>query len=350
MRYERRAIAEFESHLGTIAMYPFRTDIWRNNAQNMQRYVIHLVKCISQFEHVYLFCRKADLDVLSPIFQHNVSLVVGEYDDIWARDIGPTFIEENREIRCINWKFNSWGGLKEGSYYPWDKDDSFAGQVADLLKMKVENVNLILEGGAILTDGEGTLFTTRSVLLNKNRNPFKSFKEVDSLLKKVLNLKKIVWLDQGLVKDETNGHVDNVLTVVKPHELCLAWTNDVDNPNYKRVRNIYKTILDNYDCIIHKIPLPSLQYMTKEEERGLSINENAIDRKAGDLLPASYLNCYFVNGGILLPVFGCKEDEIAIQCFEKIFPNRKIEKIYSHEPLLGGGGIHCILHEIPKLR
>lgn len=100
------------------------------------------------------------------------------------------------------------GGLKEDSYYPWDRADPFAKQVVDLLKMKIETVNLILIGGAILTNGEETLFTTCSVLHNRSRNPSKSFKEVHSLSKEALNLKKIVWIEQGLVKDETNGYVD----------------------------------------------------------------------------------------------------------------------------------------------
>ena len=350
MKNNGRFIAEFEQHQGTIVMYPFRTDIWRDNAKYMQGYIINLVINIAQFEHVYLFCRKSDIDKLSSTLKDNITLVASEYDDIWARDIGPTFIEEDNEIKCINWKFNSWGGIEEGSYFPWDKDDSFAGQVADFFGLKIKNIDLVLEGGAILTDGEGTLFTTRSVLLNKNRNPYKSFLQVDMLLKEVLHLKKIVWLDQGLVMDETNGHVDNILTVVRPHELCLAWTDDVNNPNYNRVRSIYKAILKQYDCVIHKIPLPTLQYMTNEEAMGLSKNCNALDRSAGDLLPASYMNCYFVNGGIILPVFGCKEDELALQCFKEIFPNRLIKGIHSREPLLGGGGIHCILHEVPKLR
>lgn len=350
MDTDGRFMAEFERHQGTIIMYPFRTDIWRCNAIYMQDYIVKLVRCIEQYEHVYLICRECDLSVLRKLENENVSLVKMEYDDIWARDIGPTFIKEYGKIKCISWKFNSWGGMKEGSYFPWDKDDSFAGEMGRYLGIEVSNINLVLEGGAILTDGEGTLFTTRSVVLNRNRNPFKSFEFVDNLLKEVLHVNNIVWLDRGLAMDETNGHVDNVMSVVRPHEICLAWTDDKKNPNYRRVREIAKKITENYKCMIHKIPLPSLQYMTPEESDGLTQNENAIDRNSGDLLPASYLNYYYVNGGILVPAFGCDEDEIVMETFRQIFPDRTIEQIYSREPLLGGGGIHCILHEIPELR
>lgn len=345
-----RLIAEFEHHQGTIAMYPFRTDIWRCNAEYMQKYVIELVQRIAKYEHVYLVCRDADISTLDYLTKQNITLVPIEYNDIWARDIGPTFIEENDVIKCINWKFNSWGGLKEGSYYPWDQDDAFADRMAKYLGLESKRINIVLEGGAIHTDGIGTLFTTRSVLLNRNRNPFKSLSYVEDVLKKTLYVDKVVWLDQGLALDETNGHIDNIMSVVKPHEVCLAWTDDKKNINYKRVHKAYEVLTKQYDCIIHKIPLPPMQYMTLEETRGLTQNSNAIDRNSGDLLPASYLNFYYVNGGVFLPAFGCMEDAIVLKIFKNIFKDRKIEQVYSREPLLGGGGIHCILHEIPYLR
>ena len=150
--------------------------------------------------------------------------------------------------------------------------------------------------------------------------------------------------------DETNGHVDNIMSVVRPHEVCVAWTDSTNDINYKRVRRIYKILSEQYDCIIHKIPLPSKQYMTYKESDGLTHNDNSITRNVGDLLPASYLNFYYVNNGIILPTFGCKEDDIVLEVFSKIFCDRKIEQVYSREPLLGGGGIHCILHEIPTMR
>ena len=350
MGVDGRIIAEFEYHHGTIAMYPFRTDIWRCNAKYMQDYVIALVQRIAKYEPVYLICRNEDMFSLKNLFNNNVTLVPIKYDDIWARDIGPTFIKENGEIKCISWKFNSWGGLKEGSYYPWNQDDAFASEMAAYLGLKSKRINIVLEGGAILTDGIGTLFTTRSVLLNRNRNPFKSLSHVEKILKENLYVDKVVWLDQGLALDETNGHIDNIMSVIRPHEVCLAWTDDKSDINYKRVHKAYKVLSEQYDCVIYKIPLPSMQYMTAEESGGLMHNIDSIDRNEGDLLPASYLNYYYVNGGVLLPAFGCKEDEIVLRIFKEIFQDRKIEQIYSREPLLGGGGIHCILHEIPDLR
>ena len=350
MSSETRFIAEFEHHSATIAMYPFRTDIWRDGAVFMRKYVIDLVKLISNYEPVILVCRQTDVKDLDYLTSDRITIVPMEYDDIWARDIGPTFIKQNNTVNAISWAFNSWGGLKEGSYYPWDKDNAFACEMANYLGVDCEFVNIVLEGGAILTDGEGTLFTTKSVLLNRNRNPFKSKRFIEDVLKKHLFVEKVVWLEQGLAHDETNGHIDNVLSVVRPHEICIAWTDNKNNPNYKRVRKILKDLQEQYDCIVHKIPLPTDLHMTKEESAGLSFNESALDRNAGDVLPASYLNFYPVNGGIILPAFGCEEDQQVYQIIKDIFPQHSVEQIYSREPLLGGGGIHCILHEVPDLR
>ena len=349
MGNEQRLIPEFEQHEATIAMYPFRNDIWRNDAIYMKKYVIDLVNIISKYEPVILVCRESDVEDLLPLVNENITLVSMAYDDIWARDIGPTFIKEGSSIKAVNWKFNSWGGIKEGSYFPWDKDDAFAKEMAQYLKLDCVNANIVLEGGAILTDGDGTLFTTRSVLLNRNRNPFKSKQYVEDVLKQFLHINQVVWIRQGLYADETNGHIDNVMSVVRPHEICLAWTDDKNDPNYKRVRKILSDIQEQYECIVHKIPLPTRLYMTEDEASGLINNEDALDRNAGDLLPASYLNYYLVNGAVILPAFGCKEDTIVLEKMIEIFPDRKIEQVFSREPLLGGGGIHCILHEIPKL-
>lgn len=346
-------IAEFSLHKGTIAMYPFRKDIWRDNAKHMQEYMCNLVNIISRYEPVYLFCNPSHIGELREKYfdNANVFLIPAEYDDIWARDIGPTFIRDSGKIRCVDWRFNAWGGIKEGSYYPWDKDDAFASFVANYFGLECSRASIIVEGGGIITDGEGTIFTTRSVLLNRNRNPFLKKSFVEDQLCFETKAKRIIWLKQGLAQDETNGHIDNVLSFASPTDICLAWTDDKTNPNYIRIREIEKTLqnlknLRGGKYKIHHIPLPPLQFMTQIESNGLC-KANSIDRKAGDILPASYLNFYMINGAVLIPSFGCETDEIVLNCFKNIFRNRDVIAVYSREPLLGGGGMHCLLHEIP---
>lgn len=347
------AIAEFDHHQGTIAMFPFRKDIWRDNAVHMQDYMIKLVSIISKYEPVFLFCQSWLTEKLRNISK-NVTVIIAEYDDIWARDIAPTFVRYNGNIECVNWKFNSWGGKKEGAYFPWNADDNFATLVSNYFGMKCNNVNIVLEGGGVISDGNGTLFTTRSVLLNRNRNPFKSKDFIEEQILKATHDRRIIWLDQGLAYDETNGHIDNLLSFVGNNELCLAWTNDKHNPNYRRINRAFKILsnikdLEGNNYKIHQIPLPPTQYMNEVEANGLYQHSDALIRKNGDILPASYLNYYMINGAVLIPSFGCETDEQVKILFQKIFTEKDVIQIYSREPLLGGGGLHCLLHEVPQL-
>lgn len=343
-------IAEFEHHYGTIAMFPIRNDIWRNNAIHMQKYVIDLVNIISRFEPVLFFCKTEYIDKLSGL-ANNIQVVECDYDDIWARDIGPTFIKTQNGIEAVDWKFNAWGGKKEGSYFPWDADDKFASFVSWYLGIPNHRIdNVILEGGGIASDGENNIYITRSVTLNRNRNPFKKAEYIEHIIKDALHAKEIVWIPQGLAMDETNGHIDNLLAFISPNTVCLAWTDDKKDPNYKRVRAALNALESRSNLNIYKIPLPPKQYMSDTESIGLETRSSSLLREEGDLLPASYLNFYMVNGGVIIPAFGCDTDIIVKKLFQQMFPNREVVQIYSREPLLGGGGIHCILHEIPDIK
>lgn len=346
-------IAEYVPHKGTIAMYPFRNDIWRENAIYMQEYMCGMVDIISKYECVYFFCDSRFVDFLRERYKsnNNVILIPAKYDDIWARDIGPSFVKSDNKIKCIDWRFNAWGGFKEGSYYPWNNDDAFASYVARYFGLESSRTSIVVEGGGIITDGVGTIFTTQSVLLNRNRNPFLKKSFIEEQLCTASGASRIIWLKQGLKLDETDGHIDNVLSFVGPMDVCLAWTDDRNNPNYSILKKIEDTLkrlnnLNGDSYSVHRIPLPPLQYMTEKESNGLC-KANSIDRNAGDLLPASYLNFYMINGAVLIPSFGCETDKVALKCFKDIFYDREVIQIYSREPLLGGGGIHCLLHEVP---
>lgn len=344
---------EYELHNGTMVMYPFRTDIWRDNAIHMQSYIIGLVKKISKYEHVYLICSPHLLNSVSYLASASVSLLPIDYDDIWIRDTAPTFTRYNGRLICLDWTFNAWGGAKEGSYSPWDNDNALAQKVANYFNLPCKKVPIVLEGGAIISDGNGTLFATRSVLLNRNRNPFKSKIEIENLIVEATGDKQIVWIDQGLANDETNGHVDNILSCISKNDLCLAWTEDKRNPNFKRVHKALEVLescrdIDGKNYNIHLLPLPSTMKISIGEVSGLTYNPSALKRDEEFILPASYLNFYMLNNAVLIPSFQCKEDDVVAQKIHDLMPEREIVQIYSREPLLGGGGLHCVLHEVPK--
>jgi len=329
-------------------MYPSRTDIWRDGASHMRSYVLDMVKVISRFEHVFFVCEESHAGDVS-IPERNVTRLILGYDDIWARDISPTFVVRKGVLEAINWRFNAWGGEEHGSYYPWNKDDMFGREFAAAAGIPCTDVDMVLEGGAILSDGAGTVFTTRNVLLNPNRNPSMDETEAERILKRNLGADRIVWIDKGLVDDETDGHIDNVISVVRPGELMLAWTDDESNPNHAILSEVEQQLRRSYGGTIHKVPLPTELSITQEEASGLTVNPDAIHRSAGYVLSGSYLNFHYVNGGVIVPSFGCPQDAEALRIFEEVFPDREVVQIYSREPIIGGGGIHCILHEIPAV-
>lgn len=348
-----KSVAENEKHSGTIIMFPERGDIWRNNAKEAQDLVLHIANTIIDFEPVLMCAKSYMVSALKKRLDSRIKIFEVDYDDIWTRDIAPNFVVKNNNLRAVNWQFNAWGGIESGAYYPWDDDNKFAVRLADFLGIDYYNVeDIVLEGGGVITDGEGTLFTTESVLINSNRNPGKDKQYIESALKKYFNVAKVIWLPQGLFLDETDGHIDNVCSIVGKAELCVAFTYNPDNDQYSTLQAAYKILSNEKDAkgnkfLIHKIPMPEEQFITKEESLGIQKTQTSTNRAEGFKLVPSYINYYLINGGVLVPSFGCEIDYVAVSEMEKIFSDRKIIQIPSKEILIGGGGFHCIMHEIP---
>lgn len=342
---------EHEQHLGTILIFPERTDIWRNEAVVAQQLIIDLANIIINYEEVF-FCVKPHLKMLlNGRLDKKIRIIEVDYDDIWARDIAPNFVVNKSEMRAVCWNFNAWGGLEGGAYYPWDKDAIFAQTLSDILGIKKYVVDdVVLEGGAVIADGIGTVYTTKNVLLNKNRNPHLSQHQMEKYLQDYFCAKQIVWLEDGLVLDETNGHIDNVCSIVEPKQICLAWTDDERDIQCHVSKQAQRILKESRSVeIVHKIPIPPPQYITLEEEKGLKQNKTSTHRTEGFQLVPSYINYYLINSALILPAFRCEEDISARNVLKKIFPDREIIQIDAREPLIGGGGFHCILHEIPSI-
>lgn len=345
---------EYTFHKGTIAMVPFRNDIWREEARYAQDLIWEIVNIVSQHEKVFLCSNKPFIEFRMPVFNSNVELIEIPYDDIWARDISPFFIKKSNTLHGINFGFNAWGGIEEGSYYPWNNDETFSKNFCKYLGICSTNIKLILEGGAIANNGKGVIVATESVLLNSNRNPCVTKKDFENVLQKYLGIKKIIWLKKGFCFDETNGHVDVFLNFIDEHNLFLAWTEDKSHPQYIILNEIYDKLkseyaLDGLPFIIHKLPMPNPLIITEVEAKGICKNKFALERTKGLALYPTYNNAYIFNGGVLVPTFNSPEDSYAISLYKKMFKNRKIYPIYSKEFLIGGGNLHCILHEVPEV-
>ena len=345
--------SEFSSHEGTIAMLPYRTDIWRDNAMHAQRLVLEIVDIISRHEKVYLCVYKEKIAIDLPQFNANVVVIDVPYDDIWARDISPLFLIANEQLTGANFQFNAWGGKEEGSYYPWDNDANFADNICDFLSVDSLLIDFVVEGGALAHNGVKLIITTESVLLNKNRNPFATKKDFEVVFHDYFGIEKVIWLNRGFFFDETDGHVDVFLNFIDEHNLFLAWTDDRNNPQYNVLHEAYlklsnETAVDGKPLNVHKLLMPSPMEISECEAAGIVQHQNAIKRTPAMKLYPTYNNAYIFNDGVLVPTFNCPEDDCAVNLYRKHFPGRTIFPLYSKEILIGGGNYHCILHEIPR--
>ena len=348
-----RMPGEFEIHSRCWMLWPERTDNWRLDAGPAQKAFASVARAISEFEPVSMGVSQRQLETAVKLLPPPITLVKMDSNDAWMRDVGPTFVTNTTgELRGVDWGFNAWGGLKGGLYSPWDKDEQVAGSVLENQGLGGYKAPFILEGGAIHTDGQGTLITTEECLLNPNRNPSLSKKEIEHLLKEYLSVETIVWLGKGVYMDETNGHVDNLCCFIKPGVVLLTWTDDKSDPQYEISCDALERLSKAQDArgrklVVHKIHQPSPLYISEEESAGVEQSGQAVPREKGGKLAASYVNFYMANTGIVMPIFDDPRDADAVAMIQSLFPDKKIVVLPTREILLGGGNIHCITQQQP---
>lgn len=352
-----RMSGEFETHRGTYIIWPERPDNWRNGAKPAQKVFTQVANTIGKYEPVTVIVSDSQYQNARHMLNDYVRVVEMSNDDSWVRDCGATFVVNDQgELRGVDWSFNAWGGLVDGLYFPWDKDDRIASKMCELEGANRYRLDdFVLEGGSIHVDGEGTLMVTEECLLSAGRNPQLTKEEIEKVLCEYLNVEKVLWIKEGIYNDETNGHVDNMCNFVRPGVVALAWTDDENDPQYKRSHEAYEYLSNEVDAKgrkleIHKILTPTPVLITKEESEGVDAVDGTLPREEGDRLAASYVNYYTGNGFVAVPVFGDPHDELAIKQLQELYPDRVIEPIYAREILLGGGNIHCITQQVPETR
>ena len=352
-----RMPGEFEPHRGTYIIWPERPDNWRNGAKPAQKVFTQVANTIGKYEPVTVIVSDSQYQNARHMLNDYVRVVEMSNDDSWVRDCGATFVVNDQgELRGVDWSFNAWGGLVDGLYFPWDKDDRIASKMCELEGANRYRLDdFVLEGGSIHVDGEGTLMVTEECLLSVGRNPQLTKEEIEKVLCEYLNVEKVLWIKEGIYNDETNGHVDNMCNFVRPGVVALAWTDDENDPQYKRSHEAYEYLSNEVDAKgrkleIHKILTPTPVLITKEESEGVDAVDGTLPREEGDRLAASYVNYYTGNGFVAVPVFGDPHDELAIKQLQELYPDRVIEPIYAREILLGGGNIHCITQQVPETR
>lgn len=349
-----RMPGEFERHQCVYLLWPERSDNWRNGAKPVQRTFVQLVKAIAQFESVIVGVNDDQYDNAYVQLSEIARIVEISSDDAWIRDTGATFIKNDKGgLRGIDWGFNAWGGLKDGLYFPWSKDNRVAIKMMEQMSVdSYRNENFILEGGSFHVDGQGTLITTEECLLSDGRNPDLSKKEIEQVLKEYLGVRKIIWLKRGIFNDETNGHLDNIANFARPGVVVMAWTDNENDPQYSICMENLKILESATDAQenklrIVKLKLPKPILITEEEAAGVDKNPRTLPRTSGDRLAASYVNYYTANGGIVYPRFSDPADDDAQRVLEELYPNRTVVGVQAREILLGGGNIHCFTQQVP---
>ena len=345
--------AEFAPHAGTWMLWPQRPDNWRLGAKPAQKAFAAVARAIAQFEPVTVGVNHSQYHNARQMLPPEVRVVEISNNDSWMRDCGPTFVINGQgAVRGIDWKFNAWGGLYNGLYFPWDLDDAVAQKVLEIEGVDRYKAPIVLEGGSIHVDGEGTCITTAECLLSPGRNPDLSQEEIEAALKDYLNVEKVLWIPRGVYNDETTGHVDNLACFLRPAEIALTWTDDKSDPQYERSAEALDYLMSQTDAkgrkfTIHKIHQPNPILITPEEAEGVDAVEGTLPREAGDRMAASYINFYFCNGSAIVPTFDDSHDAEALAALQRLLPDRKVVGVPAREILLGGGNIHCITQQQP---
>lgn len=334
-------------------LWPQRPDTWRNGGKPAQRAFVEVATAISQFEPMTMAVNHDQYENARAMCPPQIRVVELSNNDAWMRDCGATFVVNNAgAVRGVDWIFNAWGGLDKMMYFPWDKDDLLPVKMCEMEHLDRYKAPLVNEGGSIHVDGQGTLLTTESCQLNPNRNPTLSRTEIETHLQNYLGIEKIIWLEQGVFEDETDGHIDNLCCFVRPGVVALTWTDDTSDPQYKRSAAAYDRLMSATDAQgrhlqVHKIHQPNPMVMTREEAEGLDVVDTAFLRPEGERLAGSYINFYIANGGIIMPQFDDAYDDPAASTLAELFPEHKVIGVPAREILLGGGNIHCITQQQP---
>ncbi|MET3665759.1 agmatine deiminase [Caulobacter sp. 1776] len=345
--------AEWEPHAGCWMLWPERSDNWRGGAKPAQHAFAAVAAAIVQGEPVTVCVSPAQYVIAREMLVPAVRVVEMTSDDSWIRDCGPTFVIDAAGcVRGVDWKFNAWGGLIGGLYFPWDQDDLVGEKVIELERDDRYGPDFILEGGSIDVDGQGAVLATRECLLNANRNPGLGEGEIEQRLRDYLGVETVIWLDQGVYLDETDGHVDNLCRFVAPGEVVLTWTDDMTDPQWARSAAALEILTRARDAQgrslrVHKLRQPAPVTITAEEAAGVDHVPGTLPRQAGDRMAASYVNFYIANGVVVVPAFDDPQDAPAQALLAKLFPDRRILPVAAREILLGGGNIHCITQQEP---
>lgn len=347
-----RMPGEWEQHAAIWLAWP-HDRISFPNLEKVEQTFVQIISAIHSTEQVELLVRDKVMKVRVEemlaaagvdISKNNFHFF--DYADVWTRDTAPTFVVKSTPffisplvggrmrggMRAIKWKYNAYGNKWPALL----KDDNIGFFIAKALKTQILEPGIVMEGGSFDVNGAGSLLTTEQCLLNPNRNPKFSREQIENNLREYLGVRNIIWLKEGIAGDDTDGHVDDIARFVNQNIILAAYEDDEADENFSALKENYDILKSSKDeqgrpFNVIKLPMPKL---TRED---------------GSRLPASYANFYIGNGKVLVPTFGRKNDEKALQIIQKQFPDREVVDIDCRDMVHGFGAIHCATQQQPKV-
>jgi agmatine deiminase len=333
--------AEWEKHEATWLSWPHNLETWPGpRLKGIMPAYMQFIKEIAEGELVRINVadRSMKEQVLRQMDKHeigheNVQFFYHPTNDSWCRDHGPAFlINENGEHRkiVIDWEYNAWGG----KYPPFNLDNEVPKKISKALNLPIYAPGIVMEGGSVEFNGKGAVITTESCLLNKNRNPHLSKKEIEKYLVEFYGIDEIIWLHSGIAGDDTDGHIDDLTRFVNEDTVISIYENDSTDENYETLKNNIRQLtklrlLNGKQLNVVEIPMPHPVF------------------SEGLRLPASYANFYISNSCVAVPVYHCEFDEMVLEVIRQFFPGRKVVGITSTEIIWGLGSLHCLSQQEP---
>jgi agmatine deiminase len=332
--------AEWEKHAATWLSYPHNEASWPGKIHTIFPFYHRFIKELATGERVNINVtdEKMKSRVMTAlqdagVSMENIRLHVLPTNDAWCRDHGPAFVvnrDADHPKAIVNWDYNGWGGK-----YPAELDTTLPARIGEMFGYPVFHPGIVMEGGSVDFNGQGTLLTTTSCLLHPNRNPNLSQQQIEKYLVDYYGVEQVLWLGEGIEGDDTDGHIDDLTRFVNPDTVITMVEHNRSDANYLPLRKNIETLgrfrlLNGKQLTIVEIPMPEPLYYD------------------GQRLPVSYANFYIANAGVMVPVFNCAQDQKAIDMLSACFPDRPVIGIDSVEIIWGLGSWHCLSQQEPE--
>jgi len=344
--------AEWEKHYAVWMAWPHDlTTFPPEHIGKVEKKYLEMIKLLAESEQVELLVLNENMKqkVLKTLEQNEVNLSkvtfhITDYADVWLRDYGPMFVVDLNEkklakkIVWVKWQYDAY----TKKFPMLLKDNRVFYNLKNKINVPMLETNMVLEGGSIEQNGEGTIITTEQCLLNSGRNPSFTKEKIENNLKTFLGASNIIWLKQGLLNDHTDGHIDDIAKFVSPDTILCAYEENENEENYDILKKNYEDLEKALDQNGKPFKLIKLQIPHLEYDQNKPF-------EAGNKAPASYTNFYIANKIVLAPIYSDPNDKNALKIIQSCFPNRKIMGIDCRDLIYGGGSIHCMTQQQPKL-